>query len=183
METGVVKIQGKDYSTVALRVKEFAQDGWGTLVTEILESGQVILARAEIRVDGETRYAAHAEEKRVSEEAWKAMSDKEKKKNQVNYTNPLENAETSAVGRVLALAGYLGGDIATKEDIQRAHEKARIEQYGEPDPELIRTLEEAAAMGMPALETAWKTISKEDRQSVGPHRLEALKTLAAKSDE
>ena len=38
---------------------------------------------------------------------------------QVNRTDAMENAETSAIGRALANLGYLGSDIASEEDIRK----------------------------------------------------------------
>lgn len=181
-ETGVVDIRGKDYNTVAKRVKDFLSDDIGRIRTEVLFSDESrVLVRAEIRSNFDSEIiiaSAHAEEKRVSQESWDAMDYKTQKKNQVNYTNPLENAETSSVGRALAFLGYLGSDIATEEDIARAHDKAREEALGAPDPELIKALEDAAGRGLERLQTAWKLLTEEQRKQVGVARKDALKVLA-----
>lgn len=53
-------------------------------------------------------------------------------------TNPLEDAETSAVGRALAFLGYSANrGIASREDVQRAQQRQAPPARPPQDPELV----------------------------------------------
>ena len=163
METGVVNIRGRDYKTVALRVQEFHKDyeGMARINTLVMRNDdEKVVVRAEIRNDDQVLSTGHAEEYREA--------------SSINKKDALENAETSAVGRALAFLGYGGQEIADPEAVERA--------LPDVDPELIQTLEEAAAMGLESLGTAWGLLTEEQRKSVGVARKDALKVLAGKSD-
>ena len=102
MNTGVVNIRGKEYQTVALRVQKFreAHPEW-ELSTEIIEANEkfVIMQARIYNTDGKCIATGHAEEFRAA--------------SQINSTSALENAETSAIGRALAAAGWGGTEFAS----------------------------------------------------------------------
>lgn len=105
-ETGVVNIHGREYQTVAYRVKLFrdAHPLW-TLATKIIErDSDCVVVEATI-ADEQGRLIAngHAEEYR--------------KASQINKTAALENAETSAIGRALAALGLGGTEFATADEL------------------------------------------------------------------
>ena len=59
----------------------------------------------------------------------------------INKTSALENCETSAVGRALALAGFeIKKSIASKEEVEAAQEKQEILKREEKEeiPEIIK---------------------------------------------
>ena len=109
---GTIRLHGREYKTVALRVQEFrAQhpiaEGWA--ITTRLEhiSDEAVLFRAAI-TDPQGREVAvgYAEEKRAAKG--------------INATSALENCETSAIGRALAAAGYAGTEYASADELTRA---------------------------------------------------------------
>ena len=113
---GIVSIHGKDYKTVACRLSELHElfDGNYTLKTELLEfsadSHCVMKATLGLPVNGEQgpicEYTGHAFEKTTT--------------SQINKTSHLENAETSAIGRALASAGFLGSEFASADEVANA---------------------------------------------------------------
>lgn len=114
MNTGVVNIRGKEYQTVALRVQKFreAHPDW-ELSTEIIKADDVVvIMQARIyNAEGKCISTGHAEEFRTS--------------SQINSTSALENAETSAIGRALAAAGWGGTEFASANEVQNAiHQQA-----------------------------------------------------------
>ena len=108
-QSGVVTIHGRDYETVALRVKKFRDkyQDW-TLETEIIERGEDVVVLKAIISDevGRVRATGHAEEHR--------------KASQINRTSALENAETSAIGRALAALGLGGTEFASADEVANA---------------------------------------------------------------
>jgi len=117
MSDGKVKIHGKEYKTVALRVAEFRESFKNhSLLTEIvhLDEEKAVVKAVIINEQGQTVSVGHAEELRRS--------------SKINSTSALENAETSAIGRALAfLHGSLAGsEIASADEVAGA-----ISQQGE----------------------------------------------------
>jgi len=112
--SGIVKIHGKSYKTVALRVAEFRQeytinDGWGIVTTLIHHDEDTVVMKAEIvNPAGMVVGTGHGEEKRSA--------------SQINRTSAMENAETSAIGRCLATvsAGLQGVEFATADELVNA---------------------------------------------------------------
>lgn len=126
-DQGVVNLRGKRYATVALRTHQFRKecpvsDGWGIATTvDVDDLG--VLAKATI-TDGQGRLIAqgHAYQK------MKASG------RSAESTNPIEVAETSAVGRALAFAGYPGDadmGIASADEVIAAQQQ---QAAAEPEP-------------------------------------------------
>ena len=119
MSSGIVNIRGKEYQTVALRIQKFreAHPDW-ELSTEIIKADEnVVIMQARIyNVDGKCISTGHAEEFRTA--------------SQINSTSALENAETSAIGRALAAAGWGGTEFASANEVQNAiHQQANPQKY------------------------------------------------------
>lgn len=113
-ESGVVKIHGKEYQTVALRVKTFRSSFEGhSLTTEVLFRDPDVVVMKAIIANSEGRVLAtgHAEEFRKS--------------SQINSTSALENAETSAIGRALAALGLGGTEFASADEVANAIKQQR----------------------------------------------------------
>lgn len=112
--SGVVNIHGKQYQTVALRVKNFREKhaDW-TLQTQIISrDGEYVVMQASIlNEQGRLLATGHAEEDRDA--------------SQINRTSALENAETSAIGRALAALGMGGTEFASADEVANA-----IQQQG-----------------------------------------------------
>jgi hypothetical protein len=151
--TGKVNIRGKEYLTVAYRVKQFRVDhpDW-QIHTEIIDmDDDRVVVRAEICDSaGVTVASGHAEEKRSA--------------SQINQTSALENCESSAVGRALAFAGYGGSEIASADEVQNAI----YQQTNKPQDERVAKMTKAvmACGSLADLKTVWGAMNEEDRKAM-----------------
>ena len=104
----MVKIHGKEYKTVAERILEVhkATKGNYSINTSLIswEDGVVIM-KAELSFN-DNSYSGYAHEKEGT--------------TQINRTSALENCETSAIGRSLASAGFLGTEFASANEVENA---------------------------------------------------------------
>ena len=122
---GIMNFRGNTYYTVARRVADFRaahpiSAGWGIVTEPAVIDEKIVRFKATI-TDPEGRIVAtgYAEETRSNRG--------------VNATSALENAETSAIGRCLAAAGYVaGGQYASADEVVNA-----TRQRSTPNP-LVR---------------------------------------------
>ena len=125
-KSGVVSIRGKEYRTVALRVKLFHEyyasiDGIdGYITTDILNiNDDSVLVKAFVGSICGGVPVIHA-----TGHAHERFDD-----GMINKTSAIENCETSAVGRALAMAGYGGDELCSADELVRALEQQkRIEK-------------------------------------------------------
>lgn len=116
LNTGIVNIRGKNYSTVAKRVHDFRHDArfqdW-QIVTEPVHIGEeaVVFKCTIFNFEGRPQATGHAEEFRAS--------------SKINRTSAVENCETSSIGRALANLGFAGTQFASAEEVQSALEAQR----------------------------------------------------------
>lgn len=109
---GVVNIRGKEYHLVSKRVKDFRDkypitDGWGIQSKVVSQDEKSITVCCSITKDENVVATGIANEKFGS--------------NQINKTSAYENAETSAVGRALAFAGFgSDGSLCSAEELASA---------------------------------------------------------------
>jgi len=124
-----VSIRGKSYLTVAERVKKAHKDNPGklTIETELLDNNQaIVLFKATVCIyadDSSRSFTGHACE----------FHDKKNEK-AVNFASAVENCETSAIGRALAAAGYLGTEYASANEIQNVAGKTKRRASGNRPP-------------------------------------------------
>ena len=106
--SGTVKIHGKEYKTVALRIQEFREKHPDfTIQTELVEANDtLVVMKATISQGDQVIATGYAEEVRTA--------------SKINRTSALENAETSAVGRALAFFGLGGSEIASADEVANA---------------------------------------------------------------
>ena len=163
MSDGIVKIHGKEYKTVALRVAEFrAAHPDYTISTELVEANDVLVVMKASILDLDNRVIAtgYAEEVRAA--------------SKINSTSALENAESSAVGRALAFFGLGGTEIASADEVASA-----ISQQNDPSPLLAHNdalqrnfesvyfiKENLALKNWDAVAEAWGEIQDEDKKAL-----------------
>ncbi len=97
-----VMIHGKSYKTVAERLEEIGSKLVG-VNTEVLYLDPVVMVKATITTDKGTFTGISAADPNKTIEA----------------STPVEVAETSAVGRALAFAGYAGSEIASANEMEK----------------------------------------------------------------
>lgn len=98
-----VNIHGKSYKTVAERLEEIGKN-LKSVNTEVLYLEPQIMVKATITTDKGTFTGISAADPSKS----------------IESKTPVEVAETSAVGRALAFAGYAGTEIASADEMQKA---------------------------------------------------------------
>jgi hypothetical protein len=117
MTDGVVKIHGREYKTVALRVAEFKEQHpeW-SIVTELVSADDetVVMKALVMDQDQRIRGTGYAEEKRSA--------------SKINKTSAMENAETSAIGRSLAACGFAGTEFASADEVANAIAQQNIDE-------------------------------------------------------
>ena len=150
--TGKVNIRGKEYLTVAYRVKQFRVDhpDWQIHTDIIHMDDDRVVVRAEICDSaGVTVASGHAEEKRSA--------------SQINQTSALENCESSAVGRALAFAGYGGSEIASADEVQNAI----YQQENKTSPRVEKMTKAVMTCGsLEELKVVWGAMNEEDRKAM-----------------
>ncbi len=109
-----IDIHGKQYAEVSQRIKAFRMCyPEGRIITELVsnENGICIFRATAFTAEGEVLATGTAYEKEGS--------------NLINKTSYLENAETSAIGRALGIAGFgIDYEIASAEEVQNAEANA-----------------------------------------------------------
>ena len=149
--TGKVRIHGREYRTVALRVSEFraeypAKDGWA-IVTQIIErNDDTVVMRAAIVKDCVEVATGFAEEQR--------------KASQINQTSALENCETSAIGRCLAAFGLGGSEYASANEVANA-----IHQQGQSRGHQVRRSFPKPKTNEQQMTEAWRLTEQEPGSS------------------
>ena len=168
--TGTVKIHGREYKTVALRIQEFREKHPDfTIQTELVEANDILVVmKATISMGPQVIATGYAEEVRTA--------------SKINRTSALENAETSAVGRALAFFGLGGSEIASADEVASAisqqnsqgsnEEMERLVAHNEAwrnNSGSIYFIKEYINMDEPKWESvaeAWAEIPNEDKQAL-----------------
>jgi hypothetical protein len=168
--SGTVKIHGKEYKTVALRIQEFREKHPDfTIQTDLVEANDMLVVmKATISQGDQVIATGYAEEVRTA--------------SKINRTSALENAETSAVGRALAFFGLGGSEIASADEVANAITQQSSQASKEDMEKLIAHneawrnnsgsiyfIKEYIGMDEPKWESvaeAWAEISNEDKQAL-----------------
>jgi hypothetical protein len=160
--TGKVKIHGKEYKTVALRVAEFrAAHPDYTIQTELIEANDVlVIMKATISNCGVVIATGYAEEVRAA--------------SKINSTSALENAESSAVGRALAFFGLGGTEIASADEvanaIQQQNDATPLMEHNEALQRNFASVyfikEHLALQSWEAVAEAWGEITNDDKKAL-----------------
>lgn len=141
MTDGVVKIHGREYKTVALRVAEFKERHaeW-SIVTELVSANDEAVVMKALVMDEcqRVRGTGYAEEKRSA--------------SKINKTSAMENAETSAIGRSLAACGFAGTEFASADEVANAISQQNIDE--QVSSEMSRLLAHNSAV-----RENWDTVS------------------------
>ena len=164
---------GADYAMVVTRIHPFVQQhANGQILTEIVKDEDgVVVFKAHAVIDGIIRGTGHAMEREGS--------------NNINKTSHYECAETSAIGRCLAMIGYMpSGAIASFEEV----ENAKLQQSKIKEHEL--TMTSASAYISQALQSAIDSDDEEgilevlaDFKGNTPLKTAVWKTLSAEQGE
>ncbi len=179
---GVVKIHGKEYKTVALRVAEFrAAHPDYTISTDLIEANDVVVIIKASILDNDGRLFAT----RYSEPVRAATK--------INAPSAPENAESSCVGRALAFYGLGGTDmsIASADEVASAiqqqqdigpimaHNEALQRNYAS----VYFIKEHLALKAWEAVAEAWGEITNDDKKAlwVAPSK-GGIFTTAERSD-
>lgn len=148
MSNGIVKIHGKEYKTVALRVTEF-RDKFPdhSLITDIVKiDDDQCIVKAMVVKDNVVIATGHAQEFR--------------KASQINGTSYVENCETSAIGRALASLGIGGTEFASANEVVNA-----IYQQNNPIQNALETLKTTYAdKGIDAARVYYANLSKSEKE-------------------
>ena len=183
---------GADYAMVVTRIHSFVQQhANGQILTEIVKDEDgVVVFRAHAVIDGIIRGTGHAMEREGS--------------NNINKTSHYECAETSVIGRALAMIGYMpSGAIASYEEVENAKlQQSKIKEHEltlasavayiseafktaifEDDEEgILEVLEDFK--GNTSLKTAvWKTLSAEQAEFMTERAKALAEEKKAKSEE
>ena len=164
---------GADYAMVVTRIHSFVQQhANGQILTEIVKDEDgVVVFKAHAVIDGIIRGTGHAMEREGS--------------SNINKTSHYECAETSAIGRCLAMIGYMpSGAIASYEEV----ENAKLQQSKIKEHEL--TMTSASAYISQALQSAIDSDDEEgilevlaDFKGNTPLKTAVWKTLSAEQGE
>ena len=116
-----MKFNLEEYDTVESRIHKFYEDhADGAIVTELASDpnniGEVALFMASVLIGGILKATGYAMELRDME---MSVGKYGQEYASVNYSSWVENAETSAIGRALANAGYSGNKRASREEMQK----------------------------------------------------------------
>ena len=152
-DDGTVKLHGRTYKTVALRVQQFREthsieDGW-SITTAIIEdtADRVLMRAAIVAPDGVEVATGHADEIRGS--------------SHINKRAALENCETGAIGRALAAAGFGGSEYASADEL--------ASKISQPEPRSRKPAAKPTTTAKPAAKPATKQERKHDPSFEGNH--------------
>jgi hypothetical protein len=169
MEEEMIKIHGKEYIEVNERLIEFWKEHpAGAVITEVLKiEDNFVLIKASVKFNSDFDHwdaTGHAFENRDCN-----RFDTTLKASKINLTSYIENCETSAIGRALAVLGYgIETSLASAEEVTQAIEQqksgktpkkplkyAKVNERENPDDTIWKMLK-----------TAWSIIGDEQGREI-----------------
>ncbi len=141
-----MQIHGKEYVEVKDRIAAALADaGYAMLAEDVFEMAERVFVRIAIEVKGK-QYIGTAEAKFVGAKPGSA-----------DASNPMECAETSALGRALGFAGYgIVESIASADEVSRATgAKANVTPMLSPAEKLANSRKQAIERGL-VEESQWE---------------------------
>lgn len=121
MTKDTVNIHGKEYETVASRVKRFRDTNgseYGIITELILADDSKVVMKASIVA---TLHQRHKDEDTIYEQVIATgYAEESRTSSSINRTSALENCETSAIGRALAAFGMAGTEYASADEVAQA---------------------------------------------------------------
>lgn len=161
-----IDIKGKKYVLVSDRVLYFNENyPDGQIKTEIIsDNGEEVIFKATIS-DGEKNFTGHATGIRGGQG--------------VDKTNAVENAETSAVGRALAMMGIgVIDSIASVDEIREANNRQKTGGYtGKPTEKQLAYLESLAINAGMLPDQFYAKINKSKSELTGSEVSKLIKKL------
>lgn len=164
-DDGTVSIHGKQYRTVALRIKEFRSSHPDySIDSEVLSAADLVQVKTTISDEtGRVIATGLAEEERGS--------------TNINKTSALENAETSAVGRALAFFGLGGTEIASADEVANAIQQqgqmaiderliAHMSAVRDLLPTILCIKEGIASGSLGAAREAWNELTDDEKKAL-----------------
>ena len=187
-KSGKEKIRGKEYSTVPLRVELFRQHVDAADIGElssiytsisILDDNKVV-AKAYLAESVDVIIDENGSEL-VQMKGVKSVGTAEefRASSSVNQTSAVENAETSAVGRMLGLLGLHGGKMASAEEVRMAEQARTVVEFPKVSQQRVKAIDTASEFA----ERARACKSKQELNQLLIDRREFFEMLQSKSEE
>ena len=141
LKGNTIKIHNNDYVDVAFRIGILRRNlGITATISSniIFQDDKKVIIRSEVFIDGKLVSTGLAEELRAA--------------SRINQTSALENAETSAVGRALAMLGLTNDRIASAEEVSGA--------VVQQDQKLTAALNDLAIVSLVGSYKSWLTTNQ-----------------------
>jgi hypothetical protein len=160
-----ISIKGKEYSKVADRIKEASESDLDYSIStdyEYIPDLKMFIVKATLTIEGNI---------------YTGLSQVVVGSSSINTTSPLENCETSAVGRAFAMKGFgVLDSIASVDEIQKAQNTTVISPVIVISKEIRSLLKEQGFSEASVIETLKKKFNVESLERLSLRQLEEIRT-------